>query len=62
MHRKQPKAPPAQERMIESYRHWIRDARGLARTTEVDRVRQAKELLAFLDTRRRTLASATPLD
>lgn len=62
MHRKQPKAPPAQERMIESYRHWIRDVRGLARTTEVDRVKHAKELLVFLDTRRRTLASATPLD
>ena len=62
MHRKQPKAPPAQERMIESYRHWIRDARGLARTTEVDRVRHAEELLAFLGTCGRTLASATPLD
>ena len=62
MHRKQPKDPPAQERMIESYRHWIRDARGLARTTEAKRIRHAKELLAFLDIRGRTLANATPPD
>lgn len=62
MHRTSLKAPPAPERMIESYRHWIRDARGLTRMTEVDRVRYAKELLAFLATRKRTLASATPLD
>ena len=62
MRRTQPKTSPAQERMIESYRHWIRDARGLVRETEVYRVRLAKELLAFLSARGRALASATPLD
>ena len=62
MHRKQPKAPPALERMIESYRHWIRDARGLGRTTEAKRIGHAKELLAFLGIRGRTLANATPPD
>ena len=62
MRRTQPKTSPTPERMVESYRHWIRDARGLVRETEVYRVRLAKELLAFLSVRGRELASATPLD
>ena len=62
MAKTQPELPPSEEGMIESYSRWIADARGITRATEADRIRHAKELLAFLGARGRTLASATPLD
>ena len=54
--------PPSREEMIESYRRWIADARGLSIVTQDARSGLARRFLSFLDARRRPLADATPVD
>ena len=48
--------------MIESYRRWIVDARGLRESTGKCRARMALRFLGFLDSRATALADASPVD
>lgn len=50
------------EAMIDSYRHWIVDARGLRESTGKCRTRMALRFLGFLDSRATALADADPAD
>lgn len=55
-------APRSQGDMVESYRQWIVDARGLAKETAAERVALARRLLDFLRTCGRDIADARPVD
>ena len=55
-------APRSQGDMVESYRQWIVDARGLAKETAAERVALARRFLDFLRTCGRDIADARPVD
>ena len=56
------KAPASQEKLVESYMKWTVDARGLNIMSAKQRASLSRRLLAFLRSRGRTLAKATPVD